>query len=560
MKNKVGKLFGIALIIFCAGLAYVVLSLNSYSKDIECKRDFNTGWSYEDEDGNDVNIAHIPYKIKWEKGKVLKIKNKLPEIQDTEDSLIMLSHYQSVRILIDGRIVYEYSGNINSTFKTPGCKWNFITLNKEDSGKDVVIELSSEYSASVGEITGIYIGNGRKFIIDDIRENIVSLIICEVCIIIGVTLIIIHIYLLIKHRQKYGFLYLGFFTIFISIWAWCETRCTYLLMNNTEIAIVLICSGLMIAPVAALLFFRDSLLVDKKTPRLIINIFAAVFTINYIVQMILHILGIINFQEFMSIYLAIIIITFLIVFIIAVWDMRVNKSHDAKILILSEIILMITGIIDVIRYYKDMTGDCAKYTRFGLCIFLLIMTFNYGIKIYNLSAKGKEAAIYEKLAYEDALTKCKNRAFFQKEINNTWENVNRYEYVAIVTFDLNYLKYNNDNFGHQVGDRLIHTCAACISEAFMSRGVCCRIGGDEFAMVLREQCEENIKQSIEALHEKIDFYNRNSLYKVSVSYGYAMYDSKRDKDLEAVLIRADKEMYKCKKSMKEKSEITNENI
>ena len=118
------------------------------------------------------------------------------------------------------------------------------------------------------------------------------------------------------------------------------------------------------------------------------------------------------------------------------------------------------------------------------------------------------------------------------------------ESMAVLIFDVDYLKRTNDTLGHMAGDRLLRTAAACIRESFESEGsgTCYRIGGDEFAAVLAGCSEED-------LHSRIDrFTLALEREDISVSFGWA-YAEKTDEDSFRALLRdADRLMYVQKKS------------
>ena len=87
----------------------------------------------------------------------------------------------------------------------------------------------------------------------------------------------------------------------------------------------------------------------------------------------------------------------------------------------------------------------------------------------------------------------------------------------MLLFDVNYLKRTNDVYGHMAGDKLICTAGACIRECFEEEGVgkCYRIGGDEFAAVLRNCGENDVKDRIDRFALVLEREH------ISISVGYA---------------------------------------
>ena len=165
---------------------------------------------------------------------------------------------------------------------------------------------------------------------------------------------------------------------------------------------------------------------------------------------------------------------------------------------------------------------------------------------YNtlLRRRNKLEAILRVAAETDALTGMSNRAGFERVALDISEEGGA---VALVLFDVNYLKRVNDTEGHLAGDHLIRTAADCIRECF-GAGVnagCYRIGGDEFAAVLRYCGEEDVASRIDRFELALEREN------ISVSYGYAFTEESGEDDFRKLMSDADKHMYERKKRIHE---------
>lgn len=115
--------------------------------------------------------------------------------------------------------------------------------------------------------------------------------------------------------------------------------------------------------------------------------------------------------------------------------------------------------------------------------------------------------------------------------------------MTVLVFDVNYLKRVNDTEGHLAGDKLIRTAASCIQECFSTDlpGNCYRIGGDEFAAVLRTESEAELKSRIDRFKLALE------REKISVSVGYAVGRMTHDGSFKRLMSDADKSMYDQKK-------------
>ena len=166
------------------------------------------------------------------------------------------------------------------------------------------------------------------------------------------------------------------------------------------------------------------------------------------------------------------------------------------------------------------------------------------------------------LAYGDALTSVRNKGAFDihvREIQTQMDNPNEKPEFAVGIFDCDELKKINDRFGHEKGDVYLKKASSLICQIFKSSPVF-RIGGDEFAVIMRGKDFKNREELGAAFMEKsagITGDADNPWEQVRVAMGIAVYDPESDSSFEDVMRRADKLMYENKHERKaaRKSEV-----
>jgi diguanylate cyclase (GGDEF)-like protein len=95
----------------------------------------------------------------------------------------------------------------------------------------------------------------------------------------------------------------------------------------------------------------------------------------------------------------------------------------------------------------------------------------------------------QELAFYDGVTGLTNRHFFKERIEQAVANALRYEQRCCLMFiDLDDFKIVNDTLGHHIGDELLREVGQRLSGVLRDNDLVCRIGGDEFAVIL-----ENVK-------------------------------------------------------------------
>lgn len=148
-------------------------------------------------------------------------------------------------------------------------------------------------------------------------------------------------------------------------------------------------------------------------------------------------------------------------------------------------------------------------------------------------------------AEHDALTQALNRGSFEKllHIYETGEPP-----FALILVDVDIFKSVNDTYGHAVGDAILKKVTNLLKTAFRSIDYVCRIGGDEFSVIMVEMTSD-LKYTIE---EKITAVNAelakpdDGLPAISLSVGVAFSDRQNPSD--SIFKDADKALYHVKEN------------
>ena len=191
-------------------------------------------------------------------------------------------------------------------------------------------------------------------------------------------------------------------------------------------------------------------------------------------------------------------------------------------------------------YARQITSDQPMDQTSGIREMRLV------VNAYNalLRRHDKLESILRSAAETDALTDLPNRYSLEHYVLEKGEDGGP---MAVLLFDVNYLKRINDVSGHMAGDQLLRTAAACIRECFETEesGRCYRIGGDEFAAVLRSCSEEDVKRRI----QRFSFVTERE--DISVSVGYAFSNNTDENSFDGLMRKADEQMYLHKKQVHE---------
>ena len=149
------------------------------------------------------------------------------------------------------------------------------------------------------------------------------------------------------------------------------------------------------------------------------------------------------------------------------------------------------------------------------------------------------------ISFHDALTGVYNRAYFEEELHRLEHR--RGGSVAIAIVDVDGLKRVNDTWGHKKGDELLVKAAQSLRSAVRSEDVVARIGGDEFAIILKSTDEAVVAMIFQRLRQALEQekLKTEELAPLSLSFGYAFAASPEISTLE-LFKTADNRMYQAK--------------
>ncbi|MFZ5690309.1 MAG: sensor domain-containing diguanylate cyclase [Pseudomonadota bacterium] len=166
------------------------------------------------------------------------------------------------------------------------------------------------------------------------------------------------------------------------------------------------------------------------------------------------------------------------------------------------------------------------------------------VALTDITARKKAEAYLEYLGTHDVLTKLFNRSFYVDELNRL-ERKGPYP-VTIIMADLNGLKAANDEFGHAAGDALLRRAGEVLNTVVEKPAHACRIGGDEFAILLPEVDEAGAEAMIQSIQDLVAI--NNTFYPdltLSLSMGFAT--ARAGERMESVVKRADLAMLDAKR-------------
>jgi diguanylate cyclase (GGDEF)-like protein/PAS domain S-box-containing protein len=150
----------------------------------------------------------------------------------------------------------------------------------------------------------------------------------------------------------------------------------------------------------------------------------------------------------------------------------------------------------------------------------------------------------------DPLTRLFNRRFLEESFERELQVASRKQQsISVLFLDLDHFKRFNDTFGHDAGDMVLQSLADVFLNFFRSTDICCRYGGEEFAVILPESSAQDAAIRADALRSEVKClrlqYKNQVLGPLTLSVGVAAFPEHGSSSAELLKI-ADQCLYESK--------------
>jgi len=151
----------------------------------------------------------------------------------------------------------------------------------------------------------------------------------------------------------------------------------------------------------------------------------------------------------------------------------------------------------------------------------------------------------------DPLTGIFNRRYFENQLSKELQRASRYSHtLAVLFWDIDQFKGINDEFGHQIGDKVLQDLAQIMERSLRSVDVVARYGGDEFICLLPETRKAHAYKTAERILKTMKMYdffkNQIKIKELHISCGVAGFPEDAGGTYELIK-KADTALYQAKK-------------
>jgi diguanylate cyclase (GGDEF)-like protein len=190
-----------------------------------------------------------------------------------------------------------------------------------------------------------------------------------------------------------------------------------------------------------------------------------------------------------------------------------------------------------------------------------------GLGTYMIREVLQQKERLRQLVIKDSLTGVYNRGYFQLRLNSELQRADRYgRQFSLMVLDLDDFKHINDTHGHQQGDLLLQAVGRVLRDCVRrsdthpayDMDIPCRIGGEEFAVILPEATAEQCRSAAIRLCEDIAALDIEGMG-ATASIGISAFPE-HGVSLDAIFKAADDAMYEAKRRGKDRVVVASSDV
>lgn len=498
--------------------------------------DFSEGWTAE---GKAVSLPES-----FEKNQIDIVK-KIPVSAQQRAVMFRLTKCR-VRAYADGNLIYENGFDDYRPFgNSEGYSTYIIKLPVNAQSLTIHLESTDGGNITAPKIT---YGTATRLLWQFIISKAPALIFFALGIVFSVSFFIVSLNYGRADKTCRGChssLYLACFVLLSAWWVFTDSGVAQLLDGSSAGWYITCVYSFRLLPVPLVLYAANFCPRSKRQ----FDIMAGVFLANALLTLILQVTNTLDASSSLFITIGLMLAGMLVAIGCFANEIIRYKNKELRGVISGFIVVILIAAFGFADYY---ILNLALYS-YAYMVAIVIFVVQFAVMAYKRLVaaykNGMKSELYKELAFTDIMTGLKNRTAYEEDMKRHEAEITKYDYFSIAVFDINGLKYINDNFGHEAGDMLIKRAARVLMETVGDEGGVYRIGGDEFAAVVTDKNRGQLDEKVEQLIGNLKAANENQAYELQLSAGIKVIKPGETKNISVnnVFTAADDEMYKNKK-------------
>ncbi len=521
LKKTAYAAYAVAAVLF---VIFSVYMLCFEKTDIFSPRENSTFKEITDYTKTDISAPDAPIGIKKE------YRFKTSKVNSGDTSLMFYVGHSYVDVRFDNTLIYSTSAaKSNRIGASPTSYWVVIPLSRLDNDKAVTVTVTPVFKSVENRKISFMLGSRYALFMKQLKSDLPQLILSALCMVMGVLLIVVQLYLIFKKRSSvWNIFFLGNFSLLLGIWRITDTRFSALMFKNYTMPVGYITLAALFTLAAPVLLYTDKQYKEKS--YIVLDIAALITCAVALAALFCQVFSIAELRQVL-IACHIMLIADIAAIVSSAVFYNTGGKRDTEAVIFTAL-LVSGGVLDIIIFYIKGSSSGIIIT---MVAFLIYTVYEFVVSLLNTN---KKASI-------DSKTKLLNKAYWEDLVKEVFSAD---EQTAMIMFDLNSLKHTNDTLGHNTGDKMISEFSSILKNEIGSKELLCRWGGDEFTVFVRNADREKTEEYISAVNNAVAAYNRSGKTpEIYFACGYALSCDFPGISWPELLAKADKYMYENKK-------------
>ena len=538
------------LILFGAGVF-----LQLYINRISAKREMNLDDSWQISiDGTEYdNIRLSEFQMPATKrGTEVILRRSLPEENYKQTSLRMLIRYSAVQISMEHNVFFEKGMEAYARHDILGSGYIWAALPDDYAGKEIEIRLLTGEKNAFTSFDSIMMVDSEYGIRWLMLNNITTIAIAVFLFVLGLLLLLSTGIIAGRDKRFQLLLYIGLFSVAIACWMICNSRLIEVISDSFTFNVRMEYISMYLAAIFLVMFIAEFM--QKTIQKKWLHGEALFFVLLLLILSFLSESNRIHYCKTgfifqLSVLAAIIPVIVELVIMVRRLHLKAERSVLTGI-----VFFAVSVVLELARYrYNKLSVPeyhlTLSFVPIGALMLIVLMLEAFCIVMMKRAVEDMEREKLYEMAYQDALTNLKNRAWCEKIMQEYEDSHNP---VSIINIDLNYFKHVNDTYGHAKGDELLIHFAEILKAAFPYPACVGRMGGDEFIVILDYETEGELEAKIQNLNKVVTEWNQKTTEDKQISFasGFASNENDMTRSVWKVYEAADHKMYEYKQKYK----------
>lgn len=538
------------LILFGAGV-FLQLHINRISAKREMNLDDSWQISIDGTEYDNIRLSEFQMPA-TKRGTEVILRRSLPEENYKQTSLRMLIRYSAVQISMEHNVFFEKGMETYARHDILGSGYIWAALPDDYAGKEIEIRLLTGEKNAFTSFDSIMMVDSEYGIRWLMLNNITTIAIAVFLFVLGLLLLLSTGIIAGRDKRFQLLLYIGLFSVAIACWMICNSRLIEVISDNFTFNVRMEYISMYLAAIFLVMFIAEFM--QKTIQKKWLHGEALFFVLLLLILSFLSESNRIHYCKTGFIFqLSVLTAIIPVIVELVIMVRRLHLKAERSVLI-GIVFFAVSVVLELARYrYNKLSVPeyhlTLSFVPIGALMLIGLMLDAFCIVMMKRAVEDMEREKLYEMAYQDALTNLKNRAWCERIMQEYEDSHNP---VSIINIDLNYFKHVNDTYGHAKGDELLINFAEILKEAFPYPACVGRMGGDEFIVILDYETEEELEAKIQNLKKVVTEWNQKSAEDKQISFAFGYASNENDKTLSVwkVYETADHKMYEYKQKYK----------